>query len=80
MDCPGCGLQRSLIALLKGDIALSWQLYPPSMFIVATILLLVAHLIIGFRNSLLFLKIMFIITISVMTVNYIYKIANHQLL
>ncbi|MFM7234339.1 MAG: DUF2752 domain-containing protein [Flavobacteriales bacterium] len=27
-DCPACGTQRSIVALLKGDVASSWQLNP----------------------------------------------------
>lgn len=80
LDCPGCGLQRSVIALLKGDVAMSWQLYPPALFIIVTLLILGVHLTLNERVTLFLLKISFIITVIVMTVNYIYKIANHQLL
>jgi hypothetical protein len=30
IDCPGCGFQRSLLALLQGDIQKSFSLYPPA--------------------------------------------------
>ena len=30
IDCPGCGFQRSVIALIQGDISKSFQLYPPA--------------------------------------------------
>lgn len=80
VDCPGCGLQRSIIDLLRGDIAASWDVYPPGIFIVITIIILVSHLLFGVRYGALMLKMLFIITISVITINYIYKIANHQLL
>lgn len=30
IDCPGCGFQRSLLALLQGDLHQSFQLYPPA--------------------------------------------------
>jgi hypothetical protein len=29
IDCPGCGFQRSFVALLQGDLAKSWFFYPP---------------------------------------------------
>lgn len=28
VDCPGCGFQRSIIALLKGNFAESFLLFP----------------------------------------------------
>ncbi|MBS1520367.1 MAG: DUF2752 domain-containing protein [Bacteroidetes bacterium] len=30
IDCPGCGFQRSVIALIQGDLHKSFQLYPPA--------------------------------------------------
>ncbi len=28
IDCPGCGLQRSIALLLHGDLVASFQMYP----------------------------------------------------
>ena len=28
MDCPGCGLQRSVVFLLKGDFIAAFKMYP----------------------------------------------------
>ena len=36
IDCPGCGLQRSLIELLEGDLGGSWRGYAPGIFALAT--------------------------------------------
>lgn len=30
IDCPGCGFQRSVIALIQGDLHKSFQVYPPA--------------------------------------------------
>jgi hypothetical protein len=30
IDCPGCGFQRAVIALLRGDLHQSFKLYPPA--------------------------------------------------
>lgn len=34
IDCPGCGFQRSLIALFQGDLYKSWSFYPPTIPII----------------------------------------------
>lgn len=80
IDCPGCGLQRSVLSLLKGDFAASWDAYPPTAFVLATLLTLILHLVFSLRHGALLLKVFFIMTISAITLNYIYKILNHQLL
>jgi hypothetical protein len=30
IDCPGCGFQRSFVALIQGNLKESWALYPPT--------------------------------------------------
>jgi hypothetical protein len=30
IDCPGCGFQRSVMALFQGDLQKSFALYPPA--------------------------------------------------
>jgi hypothetical protein len=30
IDCPGCGFQRSVVALIQGDLHQSFLLYPPA--------------------------------------------------
>src|ERR1700760_3215911 len=30
VDCPGCGFQRSIIALIEGNLHKSFLLYPPA--------------------------------------------------
>lgn len=80
VDCPGCGLQRSIIYMLKGDFAASWHIYPPGIFVVATLIALLLHLIFKFSNGALVLKCLFITTTIVMAINYIYKITTNQII
>jgi hypothetical protein len=80
IDCPGCGLQRSVIALLKGEILDSFRIYPPGIMVLATILILILHLIFRFQNGAAILKVFYIVTTVAVLVNYIYKILTNRLL
>ncbi len=50
MPCPGCGLTRSYLALLKGDIVDAFN-YHPLFFTIPFILLIIAFLNVGFKPS-----------------------------
>jgi Protein of unknown function (DUF2752) len=73
-DCPGCGLQRSIIELLKGNIVESISLYPALIPVMTMFVFLALHLLFRFRQGALILKIMFIFNISLIALNYIYKL------
>ena len=78
MDCPGCGMQRAIIELLKGHIAESFKAYPPLLPMIFMILFLLLHLKFKFKNGALYLKILFIFTSAIIVTNYIIKlIINH---
>jgi hypothetical protein len=74
IDCPGCGLQRSIIELLKGNILESIILYPALLPVMTMFGFLALHLLFRFRHGALILKIMFIFNISLIALNYIYKL------
>ncbi len=80
IDCPGCGLQRSVWAILHGDISAAWQIYPPGIFVVVTICLLVAHLLFSIKHGATILMYSYVITALTILINYTYKIINLQLL
>ncbi len=74
IECLGCGFQRSLIALLKGNIWKSLVLYPGliPMFILFGVLIL--HLIFHFKKGALVLKYLFIGEAAIIVIHYIIKI------
>lgn len=74
MDCLGCGMQRSFIALLKGDFVGSFYYYPALMPMIIMFFLLVAHLIFRFKNGAVWLKYLFIFNISIVVINFILKL------
>ena len=79
LDCPGCGFQRAVLALFQGRLTESLQLYPPAIpFLLSAMATLVVYTLKWDRNSKT-LKIMYVLTGIIVVINYVYKIATHQL-
>lgn len=79
IDCPGCGLQRSLVALLKGDFLASFKFYPATLPILGLFILTILHLKFDFKNGAFLIKLMYIFAAVIIVMNYIYKIYHQQL-
>jgi len=60
IDCPGCGFQRSFIALLKGDWKDSFLLYPATVPILFTAAFLLFNLAFRINNGKRIRKYLFI--------------------
>lgn len=80
VDCPGCGLQRSVLALLKGNLIESFKFYPATIPLIILIIFTTIHLKMDFKFGAQFIKLMFTGIAVIILINYIYKIYNHQLL
>ncbi|GGI28831.1 DUF2752 domain-containing protein [Pedobacter mendelii] len=80
IDCPGCGFQRSAIALVKGNFIDSLKFYPATFPLIFLIVFTLIHIKIDFKFGAQFIKILFIGIVVIILINYIYKIYNHQLL
>jgi hypothetical protein len=80
LDCPGCGLQRSIVALLEGDIVQSIQLYPATMPLFFTFILTALHLKFNFKQGALVIKWSYILTALIIVIFYFYKIFTHKLI
>ncbi|QNA42724.1 DUF2752 domain-containing protein [Lacibacter sediminis] len=78
IECPGCGLQRSYIALMKGDFADSFQLYPAAIPMLLLFCYLLLHVFFRFKSGGKILMILYIFCASIIAVHYIYKIVTHQ--
>lgn len=74
IECPGCGMQRAFIELLKGNFVESFILFPALIPTIFLIFYLILHLIFKFKNGANILKILFIINTSIVVLSYIYKL------
>jgi hypothetical protein len=74
-DCPGCGIQRAFILLLKGQFIESIHMYPA---LIPTIVMLIYFVITKYfiknKHKIDYVLISLLIIISlIITINYIYK-------
>lgn len=79
LDCPGCGFQRSVVALLKGDISYSVKLYPATIPFLGLMVFLLLHLKFDFKSGAFVIKLMYILITTIVIINYIYKVYHQQL-
>ncbi len=73
-ECPGCGTQRAILELLKGNFIGSVTIYPPIITNLLLVLLLVVHLVFKLNHGARFIKNLFILNVIVMVLNYIYNL------
>jgi hypothetical protein len=73
-DCPGCGIQRSFVLFLKGDVGASFFMYPALIPILLLFIMLVLQVILKTKNGAVILKYMYFFCTGVILVSYIYKL------
>ena len=74
VECPGCGMQRSFVELLRGNFAESLALFPALIPTIILIGYLILHLIFKYKNGANILKYLFIINTTIVVLSYIYKL------
>lgn len=74
MVCPGCGLQRSIIALLKGDVLQSFLLFPALLPLTFMFAYLGLHLVFRFKYGAIVLKVLYIANTAIIIGNYLFKL------
>jgi len=79
IDCPGCGLQRSIISLMKGDITQSLTLYPATMPIMFLFVFAGLHIIFRFKQGARIIIITQVSVAIIIVTFYIYKIIEHKI-
>ncbi|WP_367268569.1 DUF2752 domain-containing protein [uncultured Pedobacter sp.] len=80
IDCPGCGLQRSVLALFRGDLAASLKFYPATIPLIFVVMFTLIHLKLDFKYGAQLIKIIFAGVAVIILINYIYKIYTYQLI
>ena len=79
IDCLGCGLQRSIVCLARGDFYGSVRYYPPLLFLISYAIMWILY--ISFNNlisTFYFLRATFTI-LTIVFLSYIMKIIFYGL-
>jgi Protein of unknown function (DUF2752) len=75
-DCPGCGIQRSFVLLLKGQWLESFKMYPALLPVLLLFAFLILHLIKNIKGGTAGLKYSYIFCAGIILVTYIYKLVT----
>ena len=74
IDCLGCGMQRAIISILKGDFIEAFKMYPAIYTLFFMFIYLGLHIKFNFKRGSQILLYLFILNIIIMITNYILKI------
>jgi len=74
LECPGCGLQRSFLALVKGQVLESIKLYPALIPLLITLVLLAGTVLFRWRNMSRLLLIMYLLDTMLIYGFFIWKL------
>ena len=73
IDCLGCGFQRSLVFLIKGEFGLAFKMYPAIFTILFMLFYMVLHTKYNFSNGHKVLLALFVINVIIIITSYIFK-------
>lgn len=74
VECPGCGMQRSAVALGQGNLVDSFYLYPALIPMLFMFLLLGVHLKWKLKRGAQMLLVLYIVNMTIVVINYVLKL------
>lgn len=77
LDCPGCGMQRAFVMLIKGDFADAFHMFPAIYTTIPLFLLIGLHFVDKSRNYSKLIIPFAIINAVIMITAYFYKLTNY---
>ena len=74
VDCPGCGLQRSVVHLLRGEFWEAFLMYPAIYALITLFGFLILDYFFSIKRSNTITMVLMILTVSLILINYILKL------
>ena len=75
-DCPGCGLQRSILHLLNGEFIAAFQIYPAIYTLIPLAFLLIINKFYNFKYADNLIIAFSMASVSLIVINYIFKLLH----
>ncbi|MFD2567890.1 DUF2752 domain-containing protein [Pseudotenacibaculum haliotis] len=76
VECPGCGIQRSLVLLSKGEFVEAFKMYPAIYTLLLLALFILLNFKMKFKNSKRIIITLAIINVLIIVISYFIKM-NH---
>ncbi|MDO5971835.1 DUF2752 domain-containing protein [Flavivirga aquimarina] len=76
IECMGCGLQRSIVLIFKGQFADAFYMYPAVYSLIILFVCIGINIFFKFKHSNRIIGALAIITIAIIIISYIIKIIN----
>lgn len=74
MDCMGCGMQRSIALLLRGEFIAAFYMYPAIYSLLALIAVITVNIFIKIKNFNRIITILALVTVGTIITNFIIKL------
>lgn len=75
-DCPGCGLQRSVLLLGQGDFLAAFYMYPAIYALIPLALVHITNKFVNFRYANFLIITLSISSVAMILINYIFKLLH----
>lgn len=76
VECPGCGMQRSLSLIFQGQFLAAFKMYPAIYTIFILALFLIFNLFVKFKHDYKVKMGLIILNVLIIIVSYIFKITH----
>ncbi len=73
VDCPGCGIQRSIVFLIRGEFVESFLMYPAMATMIPLTIFLTANSFFKIKNANLIINTLMIMTVVLILGNFLLK-------
>ncbi len=76
MECPGCGLQRSIAFLVQGNFLEAFKMYPAIYTLIPLFIVIVVNKLVRFRYAQRMTIGLSIASVALILINYIVNLLN----